>query len=124
MGGEGNRLYFFWFLAAQNAELTIFLVQGVMELVRRCGFSLARWLVEVPLLLLGLATIAMLLIMVACLFSFHVYLASVNLTTWENISWHRISYLRGIETEAMSPFSRSLSINFALYCCQPWCPFQ
>merc|ERR1712224_504426 len=61
------------------------------------------------------------MIMVSCLLCFHSYLAISNLTTWENISWHNISYLRSIAPEDGSPFSQSLCKNLAMYCCQMWC---
>mmetsp|Transcript_45356 Transcript_45356/g.82852 ORF Transcript_45356/g.82852 Transcript_45356/m.82852 type:complete len:424 (-) Transcript_45356:19-1290(-) len=120
--GEGNRLFFFWFLVAQFYELAMFLLQGVWEL-RRTGIKPTAWIGKTPLLLLGLCMIVLLMIMVGCLLCFHTYLACLNLTTWENISWHNISYLSGIREDA-SPFSRSLCTNLAVYCCHPWCPYQ
>lgn len=32
--------------------------------------------------------------MVTCLFCYHTYLMFTNLTTWESMAWHRISYLK------------------------------
>merc|ERR1711972_604442 len=74
-----------------------------------------------PGLLLGLLLIGMLLTMVSCLLCFHSYLAMVNLTTWESMSWHGISYLRSLPPEEGSPFSSSLRANLAVYCFPPWC---
>eukprot|EP00403_Amphidinium_massartii_P022843 CAMPEP_0178389216 /NCGR_PEP_ID=MMETSP0689_2-20121128/9997_1 /TAXON_ID=160604 /ORGANISM="Amphidinium massartii, Strain CS-259" /LENGTH=426 /DNA_ID=CAMNT_0020009649 /DNA_START=167 /DNA_END=1444 /DNA_ORIENTATION=- len=118
--GEGNRHFFFWFLVAQFLELGMFMLQGVWQM-SRYGARPTSWVGQTPLLFLGLFTMALLMLMVGCLLCFHVYLSSLNITTWENISWHNISYLSGIREDA-SPFSKSLCTNVAMYCCHPWCP--
>lgn len=118
--GEGNRLYFYWFLVAQSIELSMFSYEGGLA-IYEYGWDLPGWLSELPLLLLGLFMIGLLQIMVTCLLFFHTYLAISNVTTWENISWHNISYLRSLAPEEGSPFSRSLCNNLAAYCCQVWC---
>jgi len=112
---EGNRVFFFWFLVAQFTELLVFLIEGIFILLR-FGFDPSAWLNYAPLLCLGLAVIGLLTLMVSCLFCFHSYLASANITTWENISWHNISYLRSVSEEAGSPFSLSLRQNLSVYC--------
>lgn len=118
--GEGNRVFFYWFLVAQVAELLGFFIEGCRALFYvpiglgaklRAGGTF-------PLLVIGLCVIALLLLMVACLLCFHTYLAMINLTTWENVSWHHISYLRGLRPNG-SPFSISLPSNLATYCCMP-----
>eukprot|EP00439_Symbiodinium_sp_Y106_P059853 s1690_g8.t1 len=50
------------------------------------------------------------------------YLAMANMTTWENMSWHHISYLRGLNPDSGSPFSLSMRENLAVYCCAHTCP--
>lgn len=118
--GEGNRVYFFWFLVVQLIELVFFFLDGVYALhLEAKGFAFR--LVHSPLLILGLIIIVFLMVMVSCLLVFHLYLMVLNLTTWESISWHKISYLQGIDGDK-SPFSRSCSANIAAYCCLPWCP--
>eukprot|EP00930_Biecheleria_cincta_P042121 TRINITY_DN28978_c0_g1_i1.p1 TRINITY_DN28978_c0_g1~~TRINITY_DN28978_c0_g1_i1.p1 ORF type:complete len:451 (-),score=52.32 TRINITY_DN28978_c0_g1_i1:44-1396(-) len=119
--GEGNRLYFYWFLVAQWTELTVFLVEAILE-VAEDGFSPPVWVSENPLLLLGILVMGLLEIMVTCLLCFHTYLALTNMTTWENMSWYNISYLRGLPPEDGSPFSISLKTNLAAYCCLPLFP--
>lgn len=121
--GEGNRLWFFWFLLSQCLELAVFFLEGCLSLLRD-GFNLASWLNRSPVLFLGLIVIGLLLSMVSCLLCFHIYLAASNMTSWENLSWHNISYLRRLPPEDGSPFSVSLSGNVAAYCCPPWCPDQ
>merc|ERR1712224_633840 len=60
--------------------------------------------------------------MVVCLLSFHTYLALVNMTTWENMSWNNISYLRSLPPAEGSPFSGSALYNLSVYCCSPDMP--
>lgn len=119
--GEGNRLYFYWFLAAQFLELLVFLVEGSLSLLQY-GLHIPTWLNRSPGLLLGMFVMAFLEMMVACLLCFHSYLAMSAMTTWENMSWHNISYLRSSMPEEGSPFSLSIRANLASYCCPPWCP--
>mmetsp|Transcript_157466 Transcript_157466/g.279283 ORF Transcript_157466/g.279283 Transcript_157466/m.279283 type:complete len:429 (+) Transcript_157466:113-1399(+) len=118
--GEGNRLYFYWFLLFQLLELVTFGCEGVLHLLED-GLDLLVWVNKSPMLILGLLVIGLLAIMVSCLLSFHSYLAMTNQTTWENISWHNISYLRSIAPEDGSPFSQTLCLNLAAYCCLPCC---
>jgi len=118
--GEGNRLFFFFFLLAQSVELMVFSLEGVLELLED-GFNIAKWMRNTPLLVLGLLIMAMLLVMTTCLLVFHTYLALFNVTTWEHISWHHVSYLRSVPPEDGSPFSVSILSNLALFCCPPWC---
>ncbi len=44
--------------------------------------------------------------MVGSLFMMHIFLASANLTTWEYISWDKISYLKVWPKKYGSPFSK------------------
>lgn len=119
---EGNRLYFYWFLAAQCLELCIFFYEGAFgeEPAQNGRHHHGAWVSQSPMLMLGLVLIGLLLSFVVCLLSFHTYLATTNLTTWEYQSWDNISYLRGMPQEKGSPFSVSLRENLAAYCCPPW----
>lgn len=119
--GEGNRHYFYWFLIAQWMELAVFFLEGIFQLFQ-VGFDLQELVAFYPLLCVGLFVMALLLFMVTCLLCFHTYLALTNLTTWESISWHNISYLRTLDPSHGSPFSHSLRLNLATYCCLPLCP--
>ena len=106
--GEGNHLPFYWFLVAQCAELTVFIVEGMTALVQPGGWNAFAWLNLYPGLCLGLVVMGLLHLMVTCLVCFHSFLAMSNITTWENMSWHNISYLRSIPPEEGSPFSLSV----------------
>merc|ERR1711957_523030 len=88
------------------------------------GLSIPLWLNRSPGLVLGMLVMIFLEVMVACLVCFHTYLAMSAMTTWENMSWHNISYLRSLPPEEGSPFSLSLRSNLVSYCCPPCCPTQ
>merc|ERR1711972_215736 len=111
---ENNRVLFYWFLFLQITELGVFFFEGCQ------GITVFEPSV---VLLAGLLVIAMFFIMVLCLLCFHSFLACSNLTTWEHVSWRRITYLKGYKEDNGSPFTRSVSSNLAAYCVgAPWCP--
>eukprot|EP00929_Paragymnodinium_shiwhaense_P096777 TRINITY_DN5846_c0_g3_i1.p1 TRINITY_DN5846_c0_g3~~TRINITY_DN5846_c0_g3_i1.p1 ORF type:complete len:431 (-),score=63.68 TRINITY_DN5846_c0_g3_i1:159-1451(-) len=109
--GENNRSLFYMYLWVQGIELGVFFVLGVQ------GISL---LDPSIVLLAGLLLIAMFFIMVSCLLSFHTFLMMSNLTTWEHVSWNRITYLKPLPAESGSPFGRSILRNAAMYFFGPW----
>ena len=47
---------------------------------------------------------------------FHVYVALVNLTTWELTSSHRIPYLRHLDD--VNPFHHGYLHNVLMFCCR------
>ena len=114
--GEGNRVYFFWFLVFQWLELSVFTLESCAVFARD-GLSPTAWIRNVPLLVVGTFVKSLLFIMVTCLVCFHSYLAMANITTWESISWYNISYLKSLNPEEGSPFSQSIRMNLAMYCC-------
>ncbi len=54
-------------------------------------------------------------LMVGTLIPFHIYLASVNLTTWEVLSWKNISYMKIWPRKYGSPFFKSYSDSLGVY---------
>lgn len=48
---------------------------------------------------------------------FHTYLAFNNLTSWEYLSWMRITYLKIWPKKFGSPFSKGTKGNLKMYCC-------
>jgi len=119
---EGNRLYFYWFLWVQSIELTIFLWEANSFLAEHWHGPPLQWAFHFPLLALAVAMMTFLEVMVLLLAFFHTWLAMINLTTWETISWVGVSYLRSIPAEEKkSPFSKSCCGNLRAYCCPPWC---
>jgi len=112
--GENNRMIFLWFLIFQCTELGVFFAEGLQ------GISILE---PSAMLVVGLLMIAMFLIMVLCLLSFHSFLMISNLTTWEHSSRSRISYMKHVPAECVSPFAQSMLWNVATYCVGPrWCP--
>merc|ERR1712008_441512 len=112
--GENNRMIFLWFLLFQCTGLGIFFAEGLQ------GISILEPSI---LLTIGLLMIAMFFIMVVCLLSFHSFLMISNLTTWEHSSRKRISYMKHVPSECVSPFAQSMRWNAATYCVGPrWCP--
>jgi hypothetical protein len=49
------------------------------------------------------------------LFGTHFYLMIKNITTWELVSWKKISYLNGRQRKDGSPFGVSASENIKQY---------
>ncbi|CAK0860739.1 unnamed protein product [Prorocentrum cordatum] len=112
--GENNRTIFLCYLAIQTLELLVYFVEGLH------GVSVFE---PSALLVVGLLCIALFFIMVLTLLNYHVFLMLANFTTWEHISWHRITYLKRLAQEDGSPFSRSHLGNVVDYCCGArWCP--
>ena len=60
---------------------------------------------------------AVFLLMTSSLVVFHLYLASENLTTWESMSWMKISYMKVWPRRYGSPFFKSHRENLELYFC-------
>eukprot|EP00397_Hematodinium_sp_SG-2012_P030197 GEMP01031964.1.p1 GENE.GEMP01031964.1~~GEMP01031964.1.p1 ORF type:complete len:314 (+),score=49.96 GEMP01031964.1:31-972(+) len=115
--GENNRASFLWFLTFQFIELGIYFVQAILTIAG----SRSRSQLGFPsvFLICGTVTIFSMLMIVCCLLFFHCFLAIANLTTWENVSWQRITYLKTLKEEKGSPFSRSLRDNLLVFCCSP-----
>lgn len=67
-----------------------------------------NWLVWAALHFLALLVIILFTLMVTALFGFHTYLAMVNQTTWEAVSWQKISYLKKWPRQYGGPFSEGL----------------
>ncbi|KFH14425.1 DHHC zinc finger domain-containing protein, partial [Toxoplasma gondii MAS] len=90
---EENRVYFYWFLFLQALELLAVAVLYIRALVWQSEAEIQNPFYFVALFL-TLMFCLFLACMVTCLFSYHTYLMLSNLTTWESMAWHRISYLK------------------------------
>lgn len=69
--------------------------------------------------ILGFITVLILIfftLMVSFLLMFHTYLAVKNITTWEILSWSKISYLKEFNKDQGSPFSLGFRGNIYHYC--------
>jgi len=112
--GERNRRAFYWYLLAQTIELWWADVRACRLFELEDGFVV--WL-EVNLMRLSLVVVMVFFtIMLTCLLLFHSYLACSNRTTWEHVSWEKISYLKEWPINYGSPFSRGCIPNLYMYC--------
>jgi len=111
--GEGNRSRFYIFLIAQLVELIVAAAEGGLFFLRAPRKQ--SGLFGRAVLVGGLTIILLFVIMVFCLLVFHTYLALANITTWESMSWFRISYLKELRVEKGSPFSSTVQGNLAIY---------
>eukprot|EP01055_Gregarina_sp_Pseudo9_P005721 Gregarina_sp_Pseudo_9__5720@NODE_828_length_2156_cov_4_363722_g777_i0_p1_GENE_NODE_828_length_2156_cov_4_363722_g777_i0NODE_828_length_2156_cov_4_363722_g777_i0_p1_ORF_typecomplete_len530_score53_77DHHC/PF01529_20/4_8e03DHHC/PF01529_20/1_2e30Comm/PF15957_5/1_2e03Comm/PF15957_5/0_52_NODE_828_length_2156_cov_4_363722_g777_i05452134 len=111
--GERNRVHFLWFLGWQTAELLL----ATGEIIWSVLFHNTEWMddakqPDAPLsqilprivLLVMIIVLGCLAIMTSCLFFYHAFLIGTNLTTWETMSWHKITYLKSKKKTHGSPF--------------------
>ena len=109
--GEKNRMIFFWFVLTQTAECWV----GFGICVAKCspGEDVTDW-AEDNLKYVLLGYFGMLLgILIGFLWTYHFYLALMNLTTWESLRWEKIDYMRG---KSASPFDQGFKKNLRYYC--------
>jgi palmitoyltransferase len=113
--GEKNRFYFWWYLLFECALLWISAVVLVLSFESRIGLS---WILSNLVRVLLLVVVGFFVVMVTCLLGYHTFLAMANQTTWENVSWEKISYLKQKAKSEGSPFSKGLRFNLWFYCCK------
>ncbi|TSK14476.1 UDP-N-acetylhexosamine pyrophosphorylase-like protein 1 [Bagarius yarrelli] len=112
--GERNHRWFVLYLAVQF----VVLLWGLH--MAWSGFSDAGtwlvWLKSNSVLLVTCGVVALLALIVVLLLGSHLYLVSLNTTTWEFMSRHRISYLKhcGIDE---NPFDRGTLRNLWSFFC-------
>lgn len=119
---EKNRFRFYWYLVAEIALLwySLYLVSTTQTI--RCfssESSLYEWAKSNGILLFCICSEAAFGLMVTSLWAFHTYLACTNITTWERLSWDKISYLKDWPRSYGSPFSLGYRGNLHKYCCAP-----
>lgn len=111
--GEKNRFFFWWYLFFENLLLWISEVLMGISFTDAVGWD---WVIEnwgkIPIIII----VSFFTFMVTCLIAYHSYLAIVNQTTWENVSWEKISYLKNSEKKRGSPFSKGIRFNLWFYC--------
>jgi len=119
--GEGNHCYFLIFVWLTFAELIVFLYH-TMNAYSTPGPHYEFLGYPEPLLSIAMALMGFIASMVVGLSLMHVYLAFINLTTWEFASWEKITYLKSLpDANAGSPFSRSCLLNMWIFCILPRC---
>jgi len=106
--GERNRKYFYWYLWAQFTLLIELLIIAIRMITD-----------DIAIVLGYIAAIlaCIFLLFVLNLIIFHTYVASQNITTWECLSWQKISYLRYWPRRFGSPFNIGFANNLRLYFC-------
>jgi palmitoyltransferase len=100
--GEKNRRFFFLFMLMQLVECIWALSLFVSSFVS--SHETKKWLFDNALRLLGSVITGFFIIMVGSLVVIHIFLASKNLTTWEFLSWKKISYMKIWPKRYGSPF--------------------
>lgn len=113
--GEKNRFYFWWYLFFECILLWSSNLIIILSLTHGTGWE---WVLENLARVLVMIVISFFIIMVSLLLGYHTYLMLTNQTTWENISWEKISYLKDSPRKYGSPFSKGVFSNLWFYCCQ------
>eukprot|EP01017_Pseudomicrothorax_dubius_P010418 TRINITY_DN13724_c0_g1_i3.p1 TRINITY_DN13724_c0_g1~~TRINITY_DN13724_c0_g1_i3.p1 ORF type:complete len:424 (+),score=55.89 TRINITY_DN13724_c0_g1_i3:244-1515(+) len=116
--GEKNHGLFLVFLILQSIQLSVAAVKIVsfyIPALNQVEFSTLRH----ALMICDIVIITFFLLMVMPLFCFHSYLMVVNLTTWEHLSWRKISYLKDLPIQNGSPFDQGCVKNISSFCCEP-----
>lgn len=112
--GQKNHFVFYWFLIFQCIQL----IWGEYEVFDyMITGEYQHWGSENVWRVVMALFITFFLIMVFSLICFHSYLACVNLTTWESLSWYKISYLREWHEDWGSPFDQGCTQNLKFFCC-------
>ena len=106
--GERNRKHFYGYLWLQQIQLamTFYLVLRLINGEENKTFGYIMMVIDI-----------IFSIFVINLLIFHSYLASTNTTTWECLSWDKISYLKLWPRNLGSPFNIGFCKNLRLYFC-------
>nr|XP_057926214.1 palmitoyltransferase ZDHHC12-B-like isoform X2 [Doryrhamphus excisus] len=112
--GERNHRWFVVYLAVQLLAL-LWALQVALSGISPSG-TWESWLRGNGFLLAALCVAGVMAAVVAVLLGCHVYLVSINRTTWEFMSRHRIAYLRERADED-NPFDRGVLCNLWDFFC-------
>lgn len=114
---EKNRVYFFVFLVVLFIEIIMTLYIFIQAYIP--SSELDQWFNNNLFALCGSIITGFFFLMVGSLLCIHLYLASNNLTTWEFLSWNKISYMKVWPKIHGSPFSQGKGklYNLSLYFC-------
>lgn len=112
--GERNHKWFLLYLCVQFVAVSWGLQAAWSGIVFAPTWQ--QWFTQNGFLLGALGLTGVFTMVVLLLMGIHVYLASVNTTTWEFMSRHRISYLKHCDTED-NPFDRGVICNLWDFFC-------
>lgn len=115
--GERNRFNFWWYLLFECTILncSLYFLGECFEK----DDKIVAWISENWLQLSTLIIIGFFDLMVTFLLFFHSYLIMSNKTTWEQLSWDKVSYLKEWPKKLGSPFSFGILRNIHFFCCRP-----
>ena len=115
--GEKNFFYFYWYLAFQCMEFAWVNFLTCRILFFSTVFNQLSFIIhlQIALIMIFLVCVA-LMVMVIGLFAYHTFLILTNMTTWENIAWYDITYLKHLSEFEGSPFSRGIMGNLNTFC--------
>ncbi|XP_072563231.1 palmitoyltransferase ZDHHC12-A isoform X2 [Paramormyrops kingsleyae] len=111
--GERNHRWFVLYLAVQLLVLLWGLRAACSGFVQAPAWG--QWLEQNSLLMLASSATGIFSVVVVLLLGSHLYLISLNTTTWEFMSRHRISYLKHCGDE--NPFDRGILRNLWEFFC-------
>lgn len=103
--GELNRPHFLGYLMSESFTLLWFNVNAFSKISENAGMKKDQ-LASFTALILAIVIMSIFLLMTSILSVYHCFLACANLTTWEQTSWRRITYLQNLKQNDGSPFCR------------------
>jgi len=112
--GERNHFWFYWYLVFQVAEIVLGQIKLYLCIFKENHNDDGPLYAKIILL----AVTTIFFAMTASLLVFHTYLAFANLSTWERLSWGKITYLSDWPKAWGSPFSKGVSGNLWYFCCE------
>ncbi|XP_035641194.1 palmitoyltransferase ZDHHC12-B-like isoform X6 [Oncorhynchus keta] len=112
--GERNHRCFIIYLAVQL--LALFWALQIAWSGFHSSVTWKLWLIVNGFLLAALCVVGVMSLVVVLLLGCHLYLISINSTTWEFMSRHRITYLKSYSDEE-NPFDRGILCNLWDFFC-------
>ena len=113
--GEFNRPLFLLYLMFQTAALAWFTVNSFAKIAASAGIR-TNQIASFTALIIAITVMCIFWLMTSLLVMYHIFLACANLTTWEQTSWTRITYLKDLQQSLGSPFSAdTLMANIKQY---------
>ncbi|KAJ1606511.1 DHHC family palmitoyl transferase [Cryptosporidium canis] len=114
--GEYNRCKFWWLSLVQFPEC-IWILYCIFTCFFKADLSNGRPTIFDTCSMIFIAGNALFIAFLSLLLViYHIFLAYNNLTTWENLAWNKISYLKPFPDTQNSPFSKGHLYNMAIFC--------
>lgn len=114
--GEYNRCKFWWLSLVQFPEC-IWILYCIFICLFKADLSGSRPTIFDICSMIFIAGNALFIAFLSLLLViYHLFLAYNNLTTWENLAWNKISYLKPFPDTQNSPFSKGHIYNMAIFC--------